>query len=184
MVTATHTRLVDTASRAARRRLPRAPALALAIVVLVGAVAAWQAHDASTRRVSAAGPGTAETEAQAIFGAVMSPYCPGLLLANCPSPYAEDLRNAVRAELRQGRTASEVEAGLYATFGDRVRASPPARGAGLVAWTFPAVALAATGAWLLTMVGRPRRDDHPAQPPPPADDLECLRRLDDELDEL
>ena len=43
----------------------------------------------------------------------------------------------VRQELAAGKTASEVEAGLYYRFGDSIRSEPKTSGVGLLAWVLP-----------------------------------------------
>ena len=69
----------------------------------------------------AAEPGVDDT-ARAIYGEFMSPYCPGLLLADCRSQAAVDLRARIHAELAAGRTADEVRSGLAATYGEKILA--------------------------------------------------------------
>jgi cytochrome c-type biogenesis protein CcmH len=145
----------------------------LIVLSLSGGAAALAAQDA--------GP-PVETEAQAIFGRVMSPYCPGQLLARCPSPAADALRDAIRRDLRAGRTAEAIEADLYRRFGDGVRAIPPARGTGVIVWATPAVLLAAGGLvyvrWLRRCRPTVTPDDALATGPLP-DAL--VDRLEDEL---
>lgn len=86
-------------------------------------------------------PAEVETEAARIFNSTMSPFCPGLLLANCPSSQAADLKAEIRAKLAAGVAPDSIRAELYARFGDQVRATPPASGFGLVAWIVPALVI-------------------------------------------
>jgi cytochrome c-type biogenesis protein CcmH len=79
---------------------------------------------------------------------LMSPYCPGRALAECPSPQADQLRLWIIDQARAGATRSEVEAELAANFGDQIRQTPRAEGIGLVAYAVPAAALVAGGAFL------------------------------------
>ena len=55
-------------------------------------------------------PAAVETEASRIFNSMMSPYCPGLLIANCPSPGAADLKARVKTQLAAGVSPESVRA--------------------------------------------------------------------------
>lgn len=98
-----------------------------------------------------------ETEAAKIFSSTMSPYCPGLLVANCPSPGAARMKEEIRTRLAAGMSPDSVRTWLRAEYGSQVDAVPPAEGFGLLAWIMPAVALvggAAVVAWWLRRRGR------------------------------
>ncbi len=135
-----------------------------------------------------ASPGRAQTNvdeaADRLFNHVMSPYCPGKLLATCGSSQADTLRQEIRQDLAAGKPADEIEAGLYYRFGDSIRSEPKTSGVGLVAWVFPAVLLLATGGWLVLWLRRahPAAAEDPA--PAPAVSPQMRDRLDDELLEL
>lgn len=88
---------------------------------------------------SASIPTNAEVEqlASKLFNKVMSPYCPGRTIANCPSPGAADLQVTIKDKLQDGESPDEIEEELYATFGDELRAIPRARGFNLLAWILP-----------------------------------------------
>lgn len=72
-----------------------------------------------------------------IMAQLMSPYCPGRLLKDCPSGQALQLKEKIVARLRAGETEQAVVDDLIATFGEEVRAAPEARGFGLIAWIAP-----------------------------------------------
>jgi cytochrome c-type biogenesis protein CcmH len=141
---------------------------ALVLVTLAGGAAAQAPADVGA-------------EADRLFNRVMSPYCPGKLLAACGSGQADTLRQEIRRELAAGKPADAIEAELYYKFGDSIRSEPKKSGVGLLAWVIPAVVLFATAAWLvlwLRRVGQPRQE--PAAIAPPAS-RELIGRLDDEL---
>lgn len=136
--------------------------------------------------LSAQAPADANAEADKLFHRVMSPYCPGKLLATCGSGQADLLRQEVRRELAAGKPASEIEAGLYYRFGDSIRSEPKKSGVGLVAWVVPGVLLLASGVWLvlwLRRIGQAQPDADAAVIVPTAS-RELLGRLDDELLDL
>jgi len=91
-----------------------------------------------------------EQNASRLFTEIMSPYCPGMTLTTCPSPQAAVMKDSIRRELAAGQTPTEIMTGLEASFGPEIRARPPARGAGLVAWIGP-FALLGAGAVGLTL---------------------------------
>jgi cytochrome c-type biogenesis protein CcmH/NrfF len=78
-----------------------------------------------------------EQEASELFNKVMSPFCPGRTIANCPSPQAAELQVSIKEKLSEGESPEQIEAELYATFGDDIRAIPRARGFNLLAWVVP-----------------------------------------------
>lgn len=130
----------------------------------------------------AAEPGVDDT-ARAIYGEFMSPYCPGLLLADCRSQAAVDLRARIHAELAAGRTADEVRSGLAATYGEKILAAPRAQGFGLMAWLTPGV-FVLIGAGFVLLWAQRRRDaagETVASAPAAGGDAALQARLEREL---
>jgi cytochrome c-type biogenesis protein CcmH len=119
-----------------------------------------------------------------IFNTVMSPFCPGLLLANCPSSQAADLRERIRARLAAGATKAEVLDELYAEFGDEVLGAPVARGLGLVAWVVPGAIILLGAGGIVVWLRRSSRRARPAGPAAVALDDASQARLDIELSRL
>lgn len=87
---------------------------------------------------------------------LMSPYCPGRSLAECPSPQADELRLWIIEQARAGATRAEVEAELFRNFGDQIRQTPRAEGIGLVAYVVPAVCVVLGGVLLAVFLRRSR----------------------------
>jgi cytochrome c-type biogenesis protein CcmH len=87
---------------------------------------------------------------------LMSPFCPGRALSECPSEHADRLRMWIVDQARAGRTRAEVEADLFAQWGDQLRQAPRPEGVGLVAYLVPAAFLVAGGALLALFLRRQR----------------------------
>jgi cytochrome c-type biogenesis protein CcmH len=111
------------------------------LVVLVGAMLLL------TTSPALAGP---DEVATSVSQKIMSPFCPGLTLHDCPSDAAADLRTEIAGWARDGLGEDQIIERLEAEYGAGVLASPPADGAGLVAWVLPVAGLlAAIGIGLL-----------------------------------
>lgn len=134
------------------RRRVAAPALALAaLAALAGAILAG-----SRGPDPGAVPDTAEVGRR-----VMSPFCPGLTLEECPSSQAAALRERIDSRVRTGWTNRRIDEWLVANYGEGVLARP----SGASAWAVPAAALAAGGLVVAALLARSSRR---GQPPPPA----------------
>ena len=117
-----------------------------------------------------------------LYNGLMSPYCPGRTLMDCPSEQAAALRQWIAEQEQAGRSREEVEEQLYREYGDVILQAPRAKGFGLAAYVFPIVAFFRGGA----IVWRFLRRQGGGTPPLPAGpraplDPEIERRIDDEL---
>ena len=117
---------------------------------------------------------------------VMSPFCPGVTLHDCPSDSAVALRDRITAMAEDGFTSDQIMSALEREYGDTIRAEPLKSGRGLIAWILPALAaiVAISVAWVLmrkwaTVPETPAGYD-PDVHITPVD----RRRLDAELDRL
>lgn len=78
---------------------------------------------------------------------IMSPFCPGVTLHECPSAEALELRDRIETWFRDGMTRDEILLRLEDEYGVGVRAAPAPEGAGLLAWLIAGLGvLAALGA--------------------------------------
>jgi cytochrome c-type biogenesis protein CcmH len=103
------------------------------------------------------GPARAQSPedlANDISNKVMSPYCPGVTLHDCPSQKALDLRDDIEGYARAGMTEAEIMDRLEADFGPAIRAEPSSDGAGVLAWILPTIALLIGGGLAWTLVRR------------------------------
>lgn len=80
-------------------------------------------------------------EARAAISRLLSPYCPGLMLDQCPSDNARILRDSIHALALQGWNSDAIEAWMLSNHGEEYRAVPKRSGAGLLAWILPPLAL-------------------------------------------
>ncbi|MEA2452608.1 MAG: cytochrome c-type biosis protein CcmH [Actinomycetota bacterium] len=112
---------------------------------------------------------------------IMSPFCPGVTLHDCPSDSAVDLRDRITAMAEQGFTRAQIMAKLLDEYGESIRAEPTG-GSGLVAWILPALAAIGGGyvAWrfLRGWAHEPAHQEGDAMSP--SDRV----RIDAELDDL
>jgi cytochrome c-type biogenesis protein CcmH/NrfF len=114
---------------------------------------------------------------------LMSPFCPGRSLADCPSPQAESLRAWILVQEATGRSRTDVEAELLERYGDVILAAPRAEGIGLAAYAIPALAFLAGGVLVGVILRRYTRTG-PAAPRPSAEalDPELARLVDEDLE--
>jgi cytochrome c-type biogenesis protein CcmH len=134
-----------------------------------------------------AGPARASAEdlANEISAKIMSPFCPGVTLENCPSDRAVALRDRIEGWAEDGWGEQRIMAELVDLYGEPIRALPPAGGAGLWAWLAPGIALLAGAALAVSLARK-----WSARPGPRAEEeavtvsAETRARLNEELDAL
>ncbi len=115
--------------------------------------------------VLGAAPGLAEDEpgwSYQLAHDVMSPFCPGLALSDCPSPDAADLRAWIIEQESAGAVQADVEARLFERFGDQLLQAPRPEGVGLVAYAIPAGGLLMGGLLVAAVLWRRRGSAGPA----------------------
>jgi cytochrome c-type biogenesis protein CcmH/NrfF len=81
----------------------------------------------------------AELDKQAwlLYQQVMSPFCPGRALSDCPSSKAHDLKFEMRKKLESGTPPEVILEEVFAKYGDQYRAVPGFSGFALLAWLAP-----------------------------------------------
>jgi cytochrome c-type biogenesis protein CcmH len=134
-------------------------------------------------------PATAQSPedlANDISQKVMSPFCPGVTLHDCPSQSALEMRDRIEGYARAGMSEAAIMERLETEYGDAIRAEPSSEGAGIVAWILPTLAALAGGALALMLVRRwtrrsPQLDEKPARVETSAAERQ---RLDSELGRL
>ena len=96
----------------------------LLLAVASNVVAATQTEEART--------------AYSISRDLMSPFCPGRTLADCPSPDAAAVRVEILERIREGVPPETVRRDLERRFGETVKGIPKS----LVGWLVPILVLA------------------------------------------
>ncbi len=82
-----------------------------------------------------------EDMANDIAAEIMSPYCPGVTLHDCPSAEADQLRARITGWAEAGWSKARIMAQLESEFGSTIRATPTPEGGGLTAWALPLLAV-------------------------------------------
>jgi cytochrome c-type biogenesis protein CcmH/NrfF len=117
-----------------------------------------------------------------LFRELMSPFCPGRTIADCPSPQADQLRVWVGIQEAAGRTREDVEAELFERFGDAVLPAPRPEGFGITAYAVPIGATILGGFVLAIFLRRQLRAAASAAPAAVGPlDPEVERAIDEEL---
>ena len=125
---------------------------------------------------------TPEDLANRISGEVMSPYCPGVTLHDCPSDAATEKRIEIEGWARSGWSEERIMAQLEEDFGDNIKASPSGT-RGLLAWAIPAIVLGAGVASALSLSKRWTGSTAALQPPTQISP-EDHQRVESDLEEL
>ena len=100
-----------------------------------------------------------EEAANSVAGEIMSPFCPGVTLHECPSREALRLRDRIESWFQDGLTRDEVMARLESEYGPQIRAVPTSDGVGLLGWLLPiggVLAAIGLGIWLTAKWSRSR----------------------------
>lgn len=113
------------------------PALVLFALIAFSATGAQATpFDGAATDKPVVGPDWAPTYNRLIVE-IMSPYCHGLTLDNCPTKGADELRDQIRNWLMEGRDEDWILDELELQYGPSILGAPRMRGMGLVAWIVP-----------------------------------------------
>ena len=125
-----------------------------------------------------------DTKANALYDEVMSPFCPGRTLANCPSPQAAQLREQIKQRLTAGSTDEQIKDELYEAYGEVVLGAPRKEGFGLLAYVLPAFFILAGAVVLVRWVNSMKRAPVTEAAVPDTLDSQSQARLESELSQL
>ncbi len=102
-----------------------------------------------------------DKQALVLYQQVMSPFCPGRALSDCPSSKAHDLKFEMRQKLESGTPPEVILAEVFAKYGDQYRAVPGFSGFALLAWLAP-LAFLVGGLLLALRLASARRASAPS----------------------
>lgn len=139
-------------------------------------------------RVQAQGPTPSQNitddEVNAIAKQLYCPVCENIPLDVCSTQACAEWREQIRDLLAEGYTEAEIKQYFVDRYGDRVLATPPARGLNWLVYVLPPVAILA-GVFILYRAFRawPKNAPEPAagQPEIRPEDDPYIRRIEEEL---
>jgi len=123
----------------------------------------------------------AEVQARALFTEVMSPFCPGLTLADCPSPNAFTMRGDIERRLKNGESRQAIVDELVKTYGAQILADPSDTPIGSIVWGVPIALSVLAAAGLAFFLRRATRPRSPEAANAPAESPQMRSRVDEEL---
>lgn len=122
-----------------------------------------------------------DARARRISGQLMSPFCPGRTLNECPSPSAAEWRDDIREWVGQGVSAPEIRQRLEERAPGTNLTGDPGAGSAISPLLWIALAALAIPAAILLPFARKRRGRREGGDEPPDDDAQ-RDDLDDRLD--
>lgn len=131
-----------------------------------------------------------DDQVNAIAQQLYCPVCENIPLDVCGTRACADWRAEIRAMLEQGKSETEIKAYFADRYGQRVLATPEARGLNVLVWVLPIVGVLAAIGVLAVTLRRLAPGALAAQAPSPARpdyadlDLEYVDRLERELKEF
>jgi cytochrome c-type biogenesis protein CcmH len=136
----------------------------------------------SVRVAFAQSPTPSDDEVNAIAKQLYCPVCESTPLDVCPTQACAQWRELIREKLAQGWTAEQIKAYFADQYGDRVLATPPARGLNWLIYLIPPIAILA-GAFILYRAMKAWKQPLPAviEIPQQTSTDEYTTRLEEEL---
>jgi cytochrome c-type biogenesis protein CcmH len=127
-------------------------------------------------------PTPSDDEVNAIARQLYCPVCENVPLDVCPTQACAQWRATIREKLTLGWSEEQIKEYFVAQYGDRVLATPPARGLNWLVYILPPLALAAGGFLLWQTMRRWQRAAAEAPPPAPAPEADpYVQKLEEEL---
>lgn len=90
----------------------------------------------------------------ALASELRCPVCQGNSIQDSPSELAQEMRDLIRDQLREGKTPDEVRAYFVAKYGEWILLSPRAEGLNLVVYLVPLAVILIGGAVVWRSVRR------------------------------
>jgi cytochrome c-type biogenesis protein CcmH len=126
-----------------------------------------------------------DDEVNAIAKQLYCPVCENIPLDVCPTQACAQWRALIREKLSDGWSEQQIKNFFVEQYGDRVLATPPARGINWMVYLVPPVAILLgviiLAAALRTMRQAPPRQATPTSNNPDQTDDDYIRRLEEEI---
>lgn len=118
--------------------------LVLSVTVSVAPVSLLAQESATAFSQSQSRPDQAliEKASEELYYEILSPFCPGRALADCPTEKASILKAKIKDELLAGKSKQTVYQDVINEFGDQFRAVPDMSGLNSLAWIIPIFTIA------------------------------------------
>lgn len=122
-----------------------------------------------------------DKQTQEISSQVLSPFCPGRTLNDCPSSAASELKQKISGMLSAGKTREQVLNEMFATYGEEMRAAPKKEGFGLLAWLIPPAFLLAGLLFFFVWIKKHNQAATHHQSDGSTIDPEVLKKIEEEV---
>jgi cytochrome c-type biogenesis protein CcmH/NrfF len=159
----------------------------IASALLFASVVSFAALSFADEAPSAAVEKEAELQKKAheLYQQVLSPFCPGRSLNDCPSSKAQELKDELRSRLESGESQETILQDVFARFGDQYRAVPIFAGVGVFVWLVP-IGFVVFGLTLAVLVSLGKKKTETSSLTTPVEGINesVAKRLADELKQL
>lgn len=118
------------------------------LIVMIAMLAALLIVGSATAQGTNPPTNVTDDQVNAVASQLYCPVCENIPLDVCPTQACIQWRDLIRQKLSQGWTADQIKQYFVAQYGDRVLATPPARGLNWLVYVIPPIAILA-GAFLL-----------------------------------
>lgn len=132
-------------------------ALATLVAACMPSLADAQGDSAQKKErtvVSSPADSALEAMTTALASELRCPVCQGNSIQDSPSELAQEMRDLIRDQLREGKTPDEVRAYFVAKYGEWILLSPRAEGLNLVVYLVPLAVILIGGAVVWRSVRR------------------------------
>lgn len=125
-----------------------------------------------------------EDEVREISGLLMCPVCQGQSVSESNSQLAEDMRNSIRSQLKEGKSREEILSYFKSRYGDSILASPPPKGINWIIWILPTAGVLLIGFILGNYIYKSQKteDKEFTDSDTPKDNT--IKKIEDELKNL
>jgi cytochrome c-type biogenesis protein CcmH len=126
-------------------------------------------------------PTPSDDEVNAIAKEMYCPVCPNEPLDTCSTQACVQWRETIREKLALGWDVDQIKAYFVEQYGDRVLATPPARGLNWLVYVLPPLAILVGLYFLVRAMVRWSRSTAAEQPAPVKSDDPYVARVEEEL---